>query len=182
MGPAGRGSSMDGDELAAGERRDTRPDEHIVDRDGPDPGRAGHHDPCPEHEQSRDGVGRRRGVADVPGQRRPVPDLDRPDDGRRLGQRLVVAPDPLVGDDVGHHRPRADRQPGLAGVPDLRVELLDPFDIDHDPRPDGPVAEPDDQVRPTRQRTRIGPVLGEQGDSVVEMGRSLVREGSHRRA
>ena len=120
----------------------------------------------------------------LPGERRPVPDLDRPDDGRRLGQRLVVAPDPLVGDDVGHHRQGADRQPRLAitDLPDLRVELLEPFQIDHDARPDGPVAEPDDQVRPTRQRPRIGPVLVQQRDRVLEMRRPLVREGSHGRA
>ena len=64
----------------------------------------------------------------------------------------------------------------VTDFPDLRVELLDPFHVDHDPRPDGPVTEPDDQVRPTRQRTRLRPVLVQQRDSVVEMvGRSYAK-------
>ena len=94
----------------------------------------------------------------------------------------VVAPDPLVGGDVGHHRPRADR----AGRPSVSrisaVELGDPLDVDDDPRPDRPVAQPDDQVGAAGQQPRVRAVLGEQGDGVVEAGRPLVGEGAHRPA
>ena len=95
-GPSGSGSSIAVDELAGAERRDARTDEELVDRDRPPSARPDRDDPRAVDEQRRRRVGRRRRVADVPGQRRPVPDLDRPDDRRRLGQRRVVAPDPLV--------------------------------------------------------------------------------------
>ena len=132
-------------------------------------------------EQRRRGIGRRRGVADVAGQRRPVPDLDRADDGGRLGQGREFAPDPRVGRDVGHHRPRPDRQPAVA-LADLAVQLGDPLEVDDDSRLDRPVAQPDDQVGPAGEQPRLGAALAEQGDGVAERGRSLVREGSHRRA
>ena len=89
-----------------------------------------------------------------------------PDDRRRLGQGLEFAPDPLVGGDVGHHRPRPDRQPAVV-LADLAVQLGDPLEIDHDPRLDRPVAQPDDQVGPARQWPRLGASLAEQGDGLA---------------
>ena len=68
-----------------------------------------------------------------------------------------------VGGDVGHRRPRAERQPAFA-VTDAIVKLGDPLEIDDDPRLDRSVAQPDDQVGAAGEQARIGPELGKQGD------------------
>ncbi len=110
-GRVGRTRQLDrGDQLAGRERRDAGPDEDLVDRDRPDAARAGHLHARPVDEQRRDGVGRRRRVADVPGQRGPVPDLHRPDHRGRLGQRAEVSADARVLGDVGHDGPCPDRE------------------------------------------------------------------------
>ena len=91
----------------------------------------------------------------------------------------IVAPDALVADDVRHHGPGPDPQ-GRAVFADVAVELGDPLDVDDGPRPDRAVAEPDDQVGATGQGARLGIPRGEQGDGVIEAGRPLVLEGTHR--
>ena len=60
----------------------------------------------------------------LPGQRRAVADLDRPDDRGRLGERREVAPDALVRGDVGHDGPGADPQRAV-DLADRVVELGD---------------------------------------------------------
>ena len=152
--------------------RDARSDEELVDRDGAGPRRSGGDHARAVHEQRRCRVGRRRGIADVAGKRRPIPDLDGTDDRRRVGEGLVVAPDPLVGGDLGHHRPGADYQVAVA-LADLGVELVDPLDIDDEARLERSVTQPDDQVCPTGERTGLGTVLGEQRDGASRwVGRS----------
>ena len=92
-----------------------------------------------------------------------------------------VAPDPLVDGDVGHHR-RAPRYQTLpVGLADLAIELGDPLDVDDEARPDRAVAESDDQVGPAGEQPRRRGRAREQRERPVEAGRSLVREGAHRR-
>jgi len=180
--PLRRQRQLDGrDQLVAGERRHPGTDEELVDRDAPGPGRTRRDDAGAIDEERRCRVRRRRRVADIAGERRPVPDLNRPDDRRRFGKGLVVASDPLVGGDVRHDGPGADAEVSL-DLADLPVELRDPLEIDDDPRPDRTVAQADDQVGPTREEAGVGTMLGQEGDGVVEVGRPLVREGSHRGA
>ena len=80
------------DELVRRERRDPGPDEEVGERDPPPPTRAHRDDLRAVDEQRRRRVRGRRRVADIARQRRPVPDLRRPDVERRLGEGRVVAP------------------------------------------------------------------------------------------
>ena len=172
-GPVGARQLDRGDELAAGERRDARADEERR-RSG-----SVRVPPAPAtttaravDEQRRHGVRGRRGVADVAGQRRPVADLDGPDDRRRLGEGPVVAPDPLVGGDRRSSRSaRRSRRPAVArrgSSPSSSAMRLTSTTIRG-------------WIEPSRSRmirsvppaseAGLGSVLGEQRDGVGEAGR-----------
>ena len=95
-------------ELVPGEGRHARPDPQRVHRDAPRACHAGDHEDRAVDEQGGRGVGGGRGVAQVPRQRRAVPDLGRADDQGRLRERREMAADPRVGGDIGHHGPCPD--------------------------------------------------------------------------
>ena len=166
---AGRARQLDrGDQLAARERRDPGADEDLVDRDRSLAARTGDDHARPVDEEGRRCVGGRRRVADVPGEGGSVSDLHGPDDGRRLGERDVVTADAGVLGDVGHDGPRPDPEPAVV-LADPGVELGDALDVDHGPRPDGPVAEPDDQVRAPGEEACLGPGVVEQRDGLADV-------------
>ena len=93
---------------------------NVVERDAPRARRSRDHDHRPVDEQRRRRVRGRRRVAQVPGERRPVPDLHRAHDRGRLGERGDVPPDHRVRRDVGHHRRRADDERAALARPDPR--------------------------------------------------------------
>ena len=90
-GRPGIGSSIAVTSSPRSERRDARAHEQVVQRDPPRPVRPGGHHERAVDEQRRGRVGGRRRVADVAGQRGPVPDLDRAHHGGGLGQRRSSA-------------------------------------------------------------------------------------------
>ena len=83
-----------------------------------------------------------------------------------------------AGYDVGHRRQRAEREEPVL-LANLGVQLGDALDIDDDPGAKRPIAQADDQVCAAGERPGIGAVPVDQGDGVIEPGRTLVGEGSH---
>ena len=120
------------------------------------PGRSRHgRRRAPYDQQGRRRVRRRRGIAELPASVARFRIWTAAHDGRRLGEGLVVTPDCA--------RPprcpssRSERRSAATTVSsDLAVELGDALDVDHDPRPDRPVAKADDQVGAAGQQPRLG--------------------------
>ena len=148
-------------------------DEEVVERDPPRarPGR-----PRRPRRRRRAAPGAVSAAGDalqmLPGERRPVPDLDRPDDERRLGEGRVVAPDRVVGGDVGHHRQRADPAARPPASRDPPVELGDPLDVDDDVAA-GSIPSRSRMIRsvpPASEPRAAGPCAASSATASVEAG------------
>ena len=103
-----------------------------------------------------------------------------PDDGRRLGQRQEFAPDPRVGGDVGHHRPRPDREPcrrrSRISPSSSAIRLRSTTTRGWiDPSRSRMIRS----VPPASSRASV-PASPSRATASSERGRSLVGEGSHR--
>ena len=120
--------------------------------------------------------GRRR-VADVAGQRGAIADLHRTHHAGGLDQRRKMAPHPLVADQVGHDRERADAQ-ARADLDNAGAESRDLLDVDHDLRPGASDAQLRHQVGSPRQQPRVRPISAKQSENFVERLRSSVCERS----
>ena len=130
-----------------------RPEHEVAHRHPPLPRPAAQHDLGVVDEQRGRGVVRRGGVADVPGQRRPVADLHRADRRGRLDQRREPRAHPLVGDDVGQRGRRRDRQ-AVADHRDARRQVGEVLEVDDELGPHLPALQPDDQVGAARRSCR----------------------------